>query len=247
MINLSGLILSAAVASAANLEAPQHPPYGCPDCTLQAFQLDYDVSRNGKQLGQAQLSLRPSGGSLWVLEMQVEATKGLASVAGYRETERSTLRLDEHGWQIVDYQRKRKVAFGNRDEHMRFDWDNGRLDSEIQGEPRTVALPPGTVDSNSLTLLLGHQLSLAQEPGSYSVARSGKVDQWRFALADGETIDGFAVHRLDRIREDSRRTTTSWFSPAHGYLPIRLQQVEKDGETITMTLRAAHGAASPGS
>ncbi len=238
-------LLVIGVLAAASIDPSTPPSTACQGCRLVPFEMHYEVSRNGKALGHAQLSLSEDAEGQWTLRMAVEATKGLASVAGYKEVERSTLKADDHGWAVLAYERKRKVAFRNRDESMRFDWRAGELWSERSGEQRYRKLPARTVDSNSLTLLLGHQLRSGQPLDSYPVARRGKVDRWRFDLAAEERIDGFAVHRVERRRADSERTTTSWFSPAHGYLPIRLQQVEEDGETITMSLRRAFGAAAP--
>jgi len=238
-------LLIAGVLAATSTDALAAAQKGCQGCRLAPFEMHYAVSRNGKALGSAHLSLTDNGGGQWTLQMQVEATKGLASIAGYKEVERSTLKADDFGWSVLAYERKRKVAFRNRDESMRFDWHAGELWSERGGEQRQEPLPANTVDSNSLTLLLGHQLRVGEGLTSYPVARRGKVDQWRFDVAAEELVDGFVVQRVERRRENSQRITTSWFSAAHGYLPIRLQQVEQDGETITMSLRQALGAAAP--
>lgn len=239
-----GLLLAWVLATTST-DALAAAQKGCQGCRLAPFEMHYAVSRNGKALGSAHLSLTDDGGGLWTLQMAVEATKGLASIAGYKEIESSTLKADDLGWGVVAYERKRKVAFRNRDESMRFDWNAGQLWSERGGEQRQEALPANTVDSNSLTLLLGHQLRAGDGLASYPVARRGKVDRWRFDVAAEEIVDGFVVQRVERRRENSQRTTTSWFSAEHGYLPIRLQQVEEDGETITMSLQQALGAAAP--
>ncbi len=211
--------------------------YSCSGCELSPFEMRYEVSRDGKALGEAKLSLRSDDGELWTLQMEVQATKGLAGFAGYSEVERSSLQADAQGWRVVRYERKRKVAFRNRDERMDFDWGAQRLSSQREGKANQVQLPAGTVDSNSLTLLLGHLLRHNQPLQQFTVARRGSVDQWQFALNGTENVNGHQTQRVERVREDSKRTTSSWFSPAHDYLPIRLQQVEEDGETITMTLR----------
>lgn len=211
--------------------------YSCAGCELRPFEMRYQVSRDGKSMGEAKLSLSTDDGKLWTLQMEVAATRGLAGFAGYSEVERSSLQADAQGWRVLRYERKRKVAFRNRDEQMDFDWSTQRLSSRRDGKATEVQLPAGTVDSNSLTLLLGHLLRHQLPLQAFTVARRGSVDRWQFALGAAEQVNGHRTQRVERIREDSKRTTSSWFSPAHDYLPIRLQQVEEDGETITMTLQ----------
>lgn len=222
---------------AASTSSVSAASYSCTGCELSPFEMRYEVSRDGKALGEARLSLSSDDGTTWTLQMEVQATKGLAGFAGYSEVERSSLQADERGWRVIRYERKRKVAFRNRDEQMEFDWSAQRLSSQRDGKTSQTQLPQGTVDSNSLTLLLGHLLRHKQPLQNFTVARRGSVDQWQFALSDTEQINGHQTQRVERVREDSKRTTSSWFSPAHDYLPIRLQQVEEDGETITMTLQ----------
>ena len=38
---------------------------------------------------------------------------------------------------------------------------------------------------------------------------------------------------------DSKRQTTYWFAPQRNWLPVQIEQVEKNGETITTRLATA--------
>jgi len=64
---------------------------------------------------------------------------------------------------------------------------------------------------------------------------------WRSAPANARSrAPGGALEalRVERVRENPGRTTTSWLAPALGWLPVRIVQREADGETIEMRLLA---------
>ncbi|MCB1626784.1 MAG: DUF3108 domain-containing protein [Xanthomonadales bacterium] len=200
------------------------------------FDLHYQVFRNDKLQGKAQLSLQPDGAGTWLLTMQVKADRGLASFVGYEETERSRLAFQDNGqWRVLGYRRDRAVGWRKRHEQVDFDWSQGRVRADVDGEHFDLAVESGLADPNSVLLRLAADLHQGLQPGQYPVLRRGKVDQWQFRQTGRETLGDREVVVVERVRDHGRRTTTSWLAPSLGYMPARIQQVEED-ETLRLEL-----------
>lgn len=200
------------------------------------FDLRYEVFRNGKAQGQAQLSLSELGPDRWRLRMVVEADRGLAGLIGFREEESSELRLGEGGeWQVLAYRRQRDAGFRKRSERIDFDWEAGRALIVEDGEQQVLPLQPGLADQNSVVLRMAADLIAQRSPGPYQVLRRGRIDQWQFRQLPAEQIGGRQVVLIERVREHNRRRTLSWLAPELGYMPVRMEQIE-DGETLRLEL-----------
>ena len=87
-------------------------------------------------------------------------------------------------------------------------------------------------------------LCLPTEP-----SRRERISTQRYAPGARETLSlpagAIEAIRVDRQRDDAKRTTTSWFAPQKAWLPVQIEQVEK-GDTITMRLAAStHDESKP--
>lgn len=205
------------------------------------FELRYEVFRNGKAQGQAQLSLSELGSDRWQLRMVVEADRGLAGLIGFREEESSELRLGEGGaWQVLSYRRQRDAGFRKRSERIDFDWQAGQALIEVDGEQQALPLQPGLADQNSVVLRMAADLIAQRSPGPYQVLRRGRIDQWQFRQLPAESVGGRPVVLVERVREHNRRRTLSWLAPDLDYLPVRMEQIE-DGESLRLELIGGSG------
>src|SRR5262249_33776443 len=59
---------------------------------LKPLQGDYQVLRDGKEVGHATLALRETGGDTWEYSNETKGTKGMASLLGLDVVEKSTFR-----------------------------------------------------------------------------------------------------------------------------------------------------------
>src|SRR5262249_48418801 len=102
----------------------------------------------------------------------------------------------------------------------------------------TAPLQPGAMDRSAVTVALMASLK-SGTPLAFPVVDKDRVIEQRYAQGGHERLQlpagAIDAGRVDRQRDDSSRTTTSWFAPQRGWLPVQIEQQEK-GDTITMRL-----------
>jgi len=233
--SLNTLLLGTTVAMAATDAAPVAP-----------FQADYEVLRNGKELGRATLTLRAAGAGTWEFSSQTKGTKGMASLLGVDVMEKSTFRWHEGQPEGLRYMYSQEAAIKSRQRSTEFDWQTHEAQSRDGNQVWTAPLQTSAMDRNLVTIALMAQLKSGAHDLAFKVVDKDKVADQRYAQGAHETLSlpagKIEAVRVERQRTDNSRTTTSWFAPQRNWLPVQIEQVEKNGETITMRLASApHG------
>ena len=206
------------------------------------FQADYQVLRNGKELGEATLALRDAGHGTWEFTSQTRGTKGMASLLGVDVVEKSTFRWRDGIPQGLHYTYAQKAAIKSRQRSTDFDWDTQQARTRDGDTESTAPLHGSAMDRNLVTLALMARLKAHSSALTFPVVDKDHVGEQRYVEGARESLSLPAGRidsvRVDRQRDDSKRTTTIWFAPQRDWLPVQIEQVEKNGETITMRLAA---------
>lgn len=96
-------------------------------------------------------------------------------------------------------------------------------------------------DRMSYLLALICQLQAVQslEPGlqiRMPVAGRHRQREWVFELVESSPLDAahgpIATWRLDRVQESGQDRVSLWIAPSMGYLPLRIQLIEADGDQL---------------
>ena len=144
------------------------------------------------------------------------------------------------------YTYQRKVLNKTRDVEVKFDWPNKKVKNTAGGSDWLMDIVPGTLDKQSVQLLL--QLDLAATPVingktyAYQVADGGELKIYQF-IADGEDLietplGNYKSLRIKRDRgEGSDRETWIWFAPDLDYSIVRIIQKEADGKSYQIDLQ----------
>jgi hypothetical protein len=124
-----------------------------------------------------------------------------------------------------------------------FDWNARQAVSHDGGNTSTAPLQGSAMDRNLVTLALMAKLKTGAQDLAFPVVDKDHVSTQRYAAGAREALPlpagTIEAVRVDRQRDDNKRTTTSWFAPQRNWLPVQIEQVEKNGETITMRLASA--------
>lgn len=206
------------------------------------FERRYEVLRNGKPLGEATLVLRRIDAGTWSFTTRIRGTRGLAGLAGASIEEHSEFTWHDGRPQLLRYRYHQDVAFRTRERTLALGAD-GRIDSRDGDRRHDLAFEAGTMDRHVVILAMRADLARgARGELRYRVANRDDVEWQRYRIGASERIDANdgprEAVRVERVRENPGRTTTSWFAPARDWLPLRIVQREADGETIELRLRA---------
>lgn len=211
---------------------------------LPPFQAEYQVLRNGKELGHATLALRNAGNGTWEFSERTEGTKGLASMLGLDVVEKSTFRWRDGMPEGLQYSYSQQAAMKSRERSTDFDWKAREARSRDGKRDWTAPLDGTAMDRNLVTVAMMAALKSGARELTFPVVDKDRISAQRYVAGPRETLSlpagSIAAVRVERQRDDDRKTTTSWFAPQRGWLPVQIEQVEKNGETVTMRLVSAH-------
>jgi hypothetical protein len=229
---------------AASLVAFAATSYAAPGTApLDSFKANYEVLRNGKPLGKATLDLHNTGND-WEFVSDTQGTSGMAAMVGAEVHEKSTFTWNANKPQCLTYAYSQK-ALKTKSTSITCDWNAKTANVDDNGKPATVSLTSPAMDRHLVPLALMVDLKAGAQSLTYPVVDKSHIDDQQYlqtghenvTLASGGTIDAVKVTR-DR-GTDAKRTTTYWFAPQRNWMPVQIEQVEKNGETITMRLASA--------
>ncbi len=206
-----------------------------------AFSLDYAVSRNGKALGEATLSLERINAETWMFRTHTVGTEGLASFAGVEIDERSEFRWSDGRPETLRYSFDQQMRFKSKKRSLSVMPNASRVSGRDDDGEFNLEYEPGLLDRNLVVLALAGDVARDEQGLQYRVADKRKIDTNEYQVMGTEQLDTprgkLDAVRVERLRRDSGRKTTIWIAPALDHLPIRILQVEPDGETLDMKLR----------
>ena len=209
---------------------------------VEPFHADYVVSRNGKELGKATLDLRSAGGQ-WQFDSNTHGTSGMAAMLGVDIQEKSTFTWNANKPECLSYSYSQK-ALKSKTTSITCDWNAKSANVDDNGKPGSVALSGPAMDRHLVALALMADLKSGSSSLSYPVIDRAQVSDQQYIQAGHESIP-VGSSNVDAVKvtrdrgADSKRTTTYWFAPQKNWLPVQIEQVEKNGETITMRLATA--------
>ena len=211
---------------------------------VDAFTLKFTTLRNGSALGNTIMQFKPLRTGIWQFNSAVNGTEGLAGLAGAGVNETSTLTAP--GGQLT--------LFSNALE-TRLAWKASvKTTALVKGgksyqytDGKTVRLAdyvPQTLDRHSLTVALVSDLRAGRGPEfTYRALAKGRAETYRFRIAGEDRLNTalgpLDTVRVERVRESSDgKRTRIWFAKSHGYLPVLIQELDREGDDIEMRIAA---------
>ncbi|WP_170113240.1 DUF3108 domain-containing protein [Ahniella affigens] len=207
---------------------------------LKPFQAEFDMYRDGKKLGVAVLTLKQTSGSQWQFDSVNEGTEGLAGMANVSIQESSQFVESDSGLAAQHYRFNQSMLFKKKQRTV--DVQGTRVHLDDGDKQYDFDLPAGGVlDRNIIVLALMQDVPTATGDRDYPVADKREVGSQKYRFGAVESVETpagkFDARRVDRIREQPGRTTTTWFAESIGWMPVRILQVEPDGENLELRLR----------
>jgi hypothetical protein len=231
----------AAAAPAANAPAPM---------PLAPFLATYQVQVHGITIGAMERRLIRTSPEEFRFESITEAT-GIARLL-YRDLVRETTswRATATGPTMLAYE-YHQTGSKTRQVTITFDHDNGAIHNTVNGSSWDMPIETGVVDKLAYQVLLMLDLAAGPHELRYRIADGGRIKTYDFVVLGGETLTTpagtFAALKLRRSSTGDDRNTTIWCAVELSFLPIRVDQEEADGGTVSIRLeRFQPGAANTG-
>ena len=221
------LLLATTVAQA---EAQRPTPYDAV----------YDISKGVFRLGTMARRLDIGVGGEYVFESTME-TRGLVALFSKdRVVETSRGKLD--GLQFIPERYEYIRTGGERDYSLYFDYESGIVRRDDRASAWSADMPVNLLDK--LVYQAQLMLDLVDAPTSlnYNIADKSKLKTYVIENLGDEQVDTragrFATIKLERSKADSKRRTTVWCARDLGWLPVKVEYVDKKGGLTTALLRS---------
>lgn len=203
-----------------------------------------ELENFGVTVGRSRWRLTPGKGNRFVWESQSRTAGAALMFRDVTIIERSESEYVDDGVRPLVYEYDRSGDDKARRLEIEFDWREGIARNTVKGDTWTMRLPDGTLDKINYLLMLMHDLALGKRRMSYTVADGGKLKTYDLKVEAHEQLDT-ALGELDtlrvrRIRDDERQTRV-WCAPALGFMPVRVQHIERDGWVLTLSIESVEG------
>lgn len=215
------------------------------ETTLTPFTAHYTVSRGNLPLGEVQRVFSRSGGDAYVYTSTMQTSGIAALLVQGRIEERSVGSSNNVQIKPQHYTYLKTGGKKRRELNLQFNWTQGVAQNTVPSETWEFAIPADAQDQLSYQLALMRDLQNGKTELSYPIADKEKLRTYRFKIVGEETLDTplgpLQTVKLERVTESNDRSTRVWCAPSLNYLPVRIEQTEKDDSEYTLLIKSVEG------
>jgi hypothetical protein len=203
-----------------------------------AFNASYSVSKSGLTLGEMRTSLTYQGSNYRYYKTS-KATGLVSWLSGDKISENATGSFQGNSLKPATYLYHHTSKRKDRKDQFKF--ISPRLvKGAYKDETYNIQVPHGTLDRATLELALARDVLAKKKKLTYSVVEKGKVKTYNLHRQGIEKVKisgkEYTVEKLLVVRKDSKRKTTFWLAKELGYMPVKINHVEK-GDAIVTSLK----------
>ena len=236
-----GLVLASGAAIADDHDEPLVAP-------LLPFEANYEVRRNGKEIGRASLALELLESGRLRYHLSTQGTRGLARWLAVKLDETSEAEWHDGRWRPVNYTYRERMRMRKRNRSATFDWDAGQASGVNRDDEWVTDIHDGVLDSRLLELILAQDVYAGGTASSlkYDVLRKGRLKPYHFRVRSKETLPGpdgepLRAHVVERVDDRRDRQMRLWLSQELGHAPLRARY-EDDDESLELKMIDYRGA-----
>jgi len=210
--------------------------------TPKPYHAEYAVSRNGSAQATATVNYAPEGNGRWQLSSRTKGSQGMAALVGFDSDENSILRWNGEQPETIDYRFSQKAAWNSKKRSVKVDAAGGRVTSVDKDKTYSLTYQPGVLDQNAVNVALINDLAAGKRGDLvYTVVNKGSMAAQRYHVVGEVTLPtklgSQRTIKVERVRDNGGgRSTTLWFGVDQGFIPLRMEQREPNGDNIDMRI-----------
>ena len=229
---LTLLLLMSALAGPGPLTADPRAPL--------PFSAEYDVYRNGKKIAQSVIELSRTANGQYSYSLETRGKKGLARLLGATDSESASFGWGDDRLTPISYQSSNKVGPRKRSWQASFDWQAGTVTGAKDDTGFELPLTNQALDPVTLKFSLMDATAHGSRAMSFTLLDKDHFEQHNYQAAAEQplqtAIGCTAGIKIERIREQSTRYTTTWLAPQLAYNLVRLDHGKRDGDQMSMQI-----------
>lgn len=209
------------------------------------FEANYSLYSKGAKIAKMQRVFRHLGNGLYLYRSETRTTGLIALFRKDHIVEQSTWLMNKDSLRPLRYVYEHSGGSKDRNVAVNFDWDTRRITNTVNGESWLMPSEPDVMDKLLYQFAVMYDLSSGRTPQRYAIADGGKIKSYDFQALGEETIDtplgSLQTLKFSRHRQGSDRETTLWCAPQLDFLPVKVENIEKDGLTTIAVIDTVTG------
>lgn len=214
---------------------------------LAEFEATYKLYGNGMEIGvmSRAFTQSESNSNEYIYRSETHTT-GLAAIF-YKDRiiEQSKLIMIERDIRPLDYSYQRTGGKKDRIINVSFDWNNQKITNVINDTTMHMPLNNNVLDKLLYQYAIMLDLKKNNFPSAYAFVDGRKIKTYNFNLAGEEDLETpigiFKTIKVVRHKPGSEDKTYLWCAPALQYLPIKVENIEKDSWTTVAVIDSLNG------
>lgn len=212
---------------------------------FERFMVSYVLTAFGTTVGKTEWRLVPMDDGTFLWESRSEATGAGALIRDLYITERSQSEVLGQRFRPLVYHYDRHADDVARNVQVRFDWENGVVLNTAENHTWRTPVPPGTLDKFSYLLALMGDLADGKRNMQYTIADGGRLKVYDMRAAGTEVLETalgtLQTLKVQRLRDQAYGEATLWCAPALGYLPVKVENRDRDGRLVSLVIQSIEG------
>jgi hypothetical protein len=216
---------------------------------LEPFTAEYGVQWKGISAGTSTATLQRQDDGTYVYESRNLARGVFRLAIPGALTQSTTFTLVDGRIAPRTYRGDDGSDDTKRDVSLDFDWARGRVTGRAEEQDIDVAVTPGVLDPASVQFAQMQAVAAGTRSTEFRIFDKDEVKTYQFRCQPSGRRLSTAIGEFDTVlctngRPGSSRSTSIWFAPEAGYLPVRAERRKGDSVELTMTIRALRRGAA---
>ena len=209
------------------------------------FEANYSVQFKGAKIAHMKRSFTQlEDGNYFYTSLT--KTTGLAALF-YKDRiiEESIWNLDGNQIKPMHYNYHRSGGKKLRKVEIHFDWESGQISTTVNGDSWKMPTQENILDKLLYQLAIMNDLFNGKQDILYTVADGGKIKTYNFEFLGKEIIKtplgDLQTMKLVRHKPNQRGKTTFWCAEKLRYLPVKVENIEKEGRKTVVMIESLSG------
>ncbi len=204
-----------------------------------SYQLNFEVYRNGKLSGQAEVTMRKQE-ERWIIRSEGSGTRGLGRLLGVTDAEQVEGYFLDDKFRPDRFSHHSRLAGISDDWSAEFNWQANTVTTTKGKQVLSLDMGPGALDTLSLKVELQRRLRLQEPDLQFFEVTDDKIKPRTYRTLPLEQLETplgcLAAIPVELVPGANTRYYKSWHAPALDFLTVRLERGKKDGAHMEMRI-----------
>jgi len=209
------------------------------------FEASFKIFRNGMEVAETHNSLARLDNDNYIYRSETNTTGLISIFYKLHLVEESHWYLHEQKLKPLSYSYERIKKKKKKHKKTVFDWKNNQAHYIGDGTKLSFELQADMTDKLLYQINLMHDLKMGHTPTSYTVVDGAKIKTYKLIYLGEEIVDTpigkFNTMKFSRQRPGKKESITLWCAKDLHYLPIKVENIDKDNAITTATINQLTG------